>query len=251
MISLDLIIFLIFVMPGIVGAGVYRVLTVSRKMDQFDFVVFSLVLTFVTLLLALYLGWQIGFSFNTDWQLIPIAALENLATQSDATIVKTSLHKIALDYLFSLNFVFVNLIGVALGLGLSKIINNGWLFSKMGDFGWTQRTGRIDVWQDFFNQKAPDTKKQKIQKSKDYKWTLITLKDDRIYYGYLKFYSDHSDMREIVIGDVVELRLDETTNTYIEYKITKGLIYLTADQIKQIEVIPGDAADSDAPKESA
>ena len=57
-------------------------------------------------------------------------------------------------------------------------------------------------------------------------------------------------MREIVIGDVVELRLDETTNTYIEYKITKGLIYLTADQIKQIEVIPGDAANSDAPKES-
>ncbi|MDI9409453.1 MAG: DUF6338 family protein [Candidatus Pacebacteria bacterium] len=222
----DLIAILVFVMPGLVGAGTYRLLTVSRKMDQFDFVVFSFVLTVSSLLLAWLiqwpLEWQVKWSWGIDFKLLPIDALQSALNDGKIEIIQVKVYNVMIDYLFSVGFVIVNLIGFLIGLWLSKGINSGAIYSYLRNRNLTKRTGRVDIWQDLFAES---------------RWIIVTDNEDRKYLGYAVHYSDVSeaDKRELILGQVTELKLSDDGLSYKEIPLKSEQIYFKISDIKRIE----------------
>ena len=233
----DLIVILIFVMPGLVGAGTYRLLTVNRKMDQFDFTVFSFVLTITTLIVAWVFEWFAKWSCNWNLKILPIEELVNafapkaINGEAPETNLQSQIYLILINYLFSVGFIIINVIGIGLGVLLSYGINSGKLFEFFKFMRLTRKTGRVDPWQDFFN-------KVSLNKAT---WVVITFKNRKKYYGLVKHFSDDPEFRQIVIAEVLELRYDKKNDQYVRYQITtetEEWIYVMVDQIAEIQILP-------------
>ena len=220
--SADLIAILVFVMPGLVGAGTYRLLTVSRKIDQFDFVVFSFVLTVSSLLLAAFFQWQFFWSWGFRIELLPIADLKTALDGNSKELIQFKVYTVLMDYLFSVGFAITNLIGLALGIVLSRGINNGKIYRYLRNRGLTKRTGRIDIWQDMLVNSE---------------WIVVTLNDGKKYLGYARYYSDSddADKREIILAKCKELRLNSDGSNYEKIPLDSELIYFKISDIKSIE----------------
>ncbi|MCX8500763.1 MAG: DUF6338 family protein [Alphaproteobacteria bacterium] len=216
----DLIAILVFVMPGLVGAGTYRLLTVGRKLDQFDFTLFSFVLTVSSLLLTAFIQLQFNWSWGIGVKLVPIAEL--LRAFDSTEFARNEIYKIIVEYLFSIGFVFVNLVGFSFGVLLSKGINSGRLYNLLRELNLTKKTGRVDVWQDLFAESL---------------WIVVTDNQGQNYLGYASYYSDVTDpdKRELILGQCVELRLSSDGKSYDELPFESELIYLKISDIRRIE----------------
>ena len=218
MISLDLLIILIFVMPGLIGTGAYRLLTVSSKFEQFDFIVFALFLTFLSLLVALF----IPIIFNPDWQVLPFKSFSQLIMDEKKEAFKDRLYYLISTFIFSYKFLWVVLIGLVLGIVITIVKNYGVLFGFLRLIKLTSKTGNLDVWQDFFR-----------KSHKKGAWLVITLKNEDQYIGELVYHSDNPANRELVICKTQRIQHNEDGS--IEgVAVSDDLLYLKGDLIEEI-----------------
>lgn len=167
----DLIPILVFLLPGLLTAGVVEILVVTRKKDVFDRVVQALIFTFVNLVCYFVICWGLWqlyeLSTTGHWQphFNPLSPLPNLFEPIPLLLM----------------------IGIATGLGLlcAYEMTHETILGWMRNRGWTKRSHQASTWGETF--------------SNTQKWVVVHLKDGRRIYGWPTFYSDDPDERGLFL----------------------------------------------------
>ncbi|MDI9409450.1 MAG: DUF6338 family protein [Candidatus Pacebacteria bacterium] len=218
MVSLDLLIILVFLLPGLIGAGVYRLLAVTSEFQQFDFIVFALFVTFLSVLAAI----TITVVFDGKWQLLPLEDIKTLIANKNAEGFKDKLYSIITTFIFSYSFLKITIISLLIGICIKVIKDSGFLFGFLRLIKLTVKTGNIDVWQDFFR-----------KSHKKGAHLVVTLKNNEQYIGELVHHSDNPANRELVICKSARIQHNDD-GSIEEVKISDDQLYLKGELIEEI-----------------
>lgn len=207
---------LIFLLPGLIGTSVYRLLAEGRKLGTFDLLTFSLFLTLGGNALA---ETVFGISLFPDIQ-----------SGDDRLIVFSYANFSVLGLLLSSTGSIV----IALGLVLAS--GRGWLFRIGQKFRLTRKSGRVNVWHDIFNDFQG-------------RWINVTFKNGTSIIGWPKYYSVDEEKFEIFLAEALIRQpapASETAGTiqsWNELEVSGPGVYINnMDEILFISVI-GETSD--------
>ena len=144
---------LFVLLPGFVSAYVTQHLAVRRDQSQIEKIVEALIFSFLLYLITLPF---FGYTLPLRW-----------AYAADGT-VRVFAHFSQLVALFVVSLI--------LGVLYAASINHDWLLTLMRRFRVTERTARISIWNDTFQEIGG--------------WAQIGFKDGRQLFGWIRYYSD-------------------------------------------------------------
>lgn len=207
----SLIYTLIFLLPGLIGMSVYRLLAEGRKLGTFDLLTFSLFLTLT------------GNALSDA--IFGLSLLPDIQSGNDRLIVFSYANFSVLGLLLS------SAASVILALGLVLASGKGWLFRLGQRLHLTRKSGRVNVWHDIFNDFQG-------------KWINVTFKDGTSIVGWPKYYSVDEEKFEIFLADALIRRpisaslTDERSQAWNELEVSGPGIYINnMDEILFISVI--------------
>lgn len=207
----SLIYTLIFLLPGLIGTALYRLLAEGRKMSTFDLLTFSLLLTLAGNGLA--------------HVAVGVSLLPDIDMAGDRAIM------------FSYaNFTFGGLAAstaasAIIALGFTLITKMGLLYRLAQKSRVTFKTGRINVWHDVFH----DNRGQ---------WVNVTFKDGTSIIGWPRYYSVDEERFEIFLADaMIRQPVKNTAESsvpaeWIELEVTGPGVYINNfDEIQYVAMI--------------
>lgn len=209
-ISLGLIYLLLFLLPGLLAVGIFRVLAEARPLQQFDVIVLGFALTLIANLMAYLFG---------------VSMLPDIRVSEDRVLY------FAYENLTAANLAAVTGFSVVLSLMFSWLHRQPKLWAYLRWCGLTNKTGRIDVWHDFHEDNRGT-------------WLEVKLKDGQILTGWARFYSTNHEQRELYLNDVTLRQLGP--NGVEEVPLGDDGVYLgNFDEIVFVRVIKPLAGEHD------
>ena len=196
---------LFFILPGLIGVGTYRLLTTDRPMQQLDILALG---AFFTLGSVSLVTWS--YPYTTNYCI------------NDSNNLTLSIINCA----SSAYFWLINIVSILLGIIVTVISNQRWVFRIFRKFCVTYKSGEIDVWQDYFR----NTLGQWVQ--------IQLINSDDVMIGYAKYVSDipvtdaELPAREIYLINATLYKPDNS-------ELKMGDVYLPGTQIAYIFVIAG------------
>jgi hypothetical protein len=161
---------LLFLLPGLVSAGIVNALVVRKPKDVFDKVVEALIFTMTNLALFLIIRWALELFPKVEFDRAVFFTVGNSSLMLGCSIA----------------------VGVLTGAEL----NNEWLLGKLRDWNITRKTAKPSTWIETFAQSE--------------RFVVVHLADDRRIYGWPAFYSDTPKERAIYLEDASWLSEDNT-----------------------------------------
>ncbi len=169
----SLIYTLIFLVPGLIAAALFRMLAESKRLNTFDLLTFSLILTLAANIIS-----QSVFG---------LSLLPDIKTGEDRVLLFSYAS-------FTVGgLILVSACSCSLAVLLVFLTNSGSLYRYASASAISRKSGRINVWHDVF-----DTYRGS--------WFKVTFKDGSSITGWPKFYSVEEDRFELFLADAVVLQ---------------------------------------------
>lgn len=156
-----------YLLPGFLGVVVHDFLAETKRSESFGRFVAALTLSLLSnIVVGLATGKAVEIPEFGD---------------------KPELAKIITAFV-TWRLVWLTLVAGALGFVVAYVNNRKWLYRALRALGITNRTGRVDVWQDVFNTYRG-------------RWLQLHYKDGRTLIGWPRFYSEYGEARELFLSD--------------------------------------------------
>ena len=205
---------LLFLLSGFVSQWVLEYLSAHRASSDVATVRNALIFALVNYLFysVLVLLSQV---FTVSWS--PFPALPSVPTIYVGTNGQLNLHAQQVEGLVVL--VFVSLVAGSVG---AKFSEGPWLNKKLQALRLTRKNSQLDVWYDTFNEFRG-------------RWCRVCFKDGSKITGWVYFFSDDPEKRELFLADA-HIEYSNGTSGDLE---GPGVLIPHADEIIWIEVING------------
>ncbi len=168
----SLIYTLIFLVPGLIAAALFRMLAEAKRFNTFDLLTFSLVLTL--------------FGNVTSQSLFGQSLLPDIKTGEDRVLL------FSYASFTVLALILVTICCCLVSLVLVFIGKYSHFYTLMRKIYMTNKTGRINIWHDVFD-------------TYHGRWIKVTFKDGSSITGWPKFYSVEEDRFELFLVDAAIL----------------------------------------------
>jgi len=150
---------LLFLLPGLVTAGLVNALVVRKPKDAFDKVIEALIFTMLNLALFVIVRWLLERLPKIHFDRDNFYTVENISLIAACSIT--------------------------VALVTAAELNNEWLLEKLRNCGITRKTAKPSTWIETFAQSQ--------------RFVVVHLKDGRRVYGWPTFYSDTPKERAIYL----------------------------------------------------
>jgi hypothetical protein len=224
----SLIYLLIFLLPGLIGVMIFRMLADAKRLDRFDILTFALMLTLLSNFAA---DFVVGVSLLPDIRVAGDRLL--FVSYSQYTIVNLSI---------------VTAASLILGFACVFLNRAGWVYRLFQKTGLTMKTGRINVWHDVFE-------------SCRGRWLHVRFKDGTSIIGWPKFFSVDEERFEVFLADAAlwekveksdaedAVSTEGRNGSYIDFQ-GPGVYINNFEEVLFVAVI-GESADEKATETSA
>ncbi len=205
---------LLFLLPGFVSQWVQEYLSAHRSSSDVATVRNALIFALVN---YLFYSVLVLLSHLLIFNGSPFPTLPSTPTIYVSTGGQLNLNARQVEGLFALLFVSLITGGIT-----AKFSEGPWLHKKLQVLRLTRKNSQLDVWYDTFNEFRG-------------KWCRVCFKDGSKITGWVYFFSDDPEKRELFLAEA-----------YVEYPDGKsgelkgpGILVPNADEILWIEVIDG------------
>lgn len=170
--------FFLFLLPGIVGALLYSQLSITREQHYYLELLKLICLSFASYLLSDVVFWALGGIPVIPWK--PVNIIRLIGSPEGGIPVP--------------NVAAALCVSVLLSCALVKLVDDGWFFAAANRLSLTHRTGNRPVWEQFMDNGHNVVLRDYVTRN--------------IYYGRVEVFSDNSEQRELLLGDVTVFNED-------------------------------------------
>lgn len=218
--SLDALLLLVYLMPGLIGMLVFESFAEIKKRQFSEKIGFIVLFTIVSVLVVS--------------QYRPVDILPNIESMKHSPVTISTVIKN--------NIFHASVVSICLGMLFAFIANSKILFFLANKARMSNRTGAVDPWQQVFS---------RFRK----KWVQIRFEDGSRIVGWPKYYSEDGEAKEIFIAEATwyipnncQKDQDGTIN-YQEIEVEgEGVLISSFTKVKAVEFLTGDVNDERADK---
>lgn len=192
-----------YLLPGFLGSLVYDFLVEGRKRDNFERIVFALVMT---LLSSIAMEAAVGIS------LLPV------------TVDKDTPPAKVIDAFVGRNLLIGSVLSIGIAVLLAFLNNARIIYKALNVLRITTKTSSVDVWADTFDRYRGF-------------WISLRFSDGRFLVGWPQFYSQFGDPRELFLADATWWEPDGSGKLAAKDVDGAGVFVSDFSAIEAIEVL--------------